>query len=495
MKSVHPATTPSSVNTISAEISSFCAYDFKETDRRVDPHRRLDVHTPCRNKFPSHLRSFVKFMIPGNDICPDCSLRSSSSAASNDRQDVSSASKDLVWANIDYGTIICEDCAFLHIRMNDKTSSILSLDSSYWELQQILSILEGGNAKFCKAMEKKGRDSLARTVSFKSKSIRALSHNNNINTQQGISSNYNKGNDPWEEFQSQYQKPSMESYRLKLLQQVEVVGMKHGVDSSSRKLRCEQKKASRSDGISLATFLVNSQRKHLLKDYLFDSSIDERKLPQEVLSRMHSVQSNSIHDFSELKSGPLPTDDRRKARVAFMNQVSRADESLLKSGPLPTDDRRKARVTFTNQISRANETSIKKKRNQTGKELLRGEESFFGRSMPKWMKVPDTKNTKPRTRVNTPAADVEGNTFFAKDLSLKSFRVNELKWNYGSGKNTSTSRRNRPNNLNKPLVLNKTKSNYSIAFDSVNDHNGVSFPPADRYNRRSGPYGDAKASN
>jgi len=59
--------------------------------------------------------------------------------------------------SVECGSLICEECAGYHIRLNRRTSSILSLDESNWSLPQILSVLEGGNQNFLSALNKVDR--------------------------------------------------------------------------------------------------------------------------------------------------------------------------------------------------------------------------------------------------------------------------------------------------------------------------------------------------
>lgn len=133
-----------SICDMAAALSSYSSVEDSDKKGKDVDFQYKDMQK--KKSFPKQLKLFLN-LIPGNDVCPDCQLN----APFQLKRGLPSNHSSLPWANVEYGTLICEECAGQHIKMNSKTSSILSLDHSKWTLPQIVSILEGGNAKFLHA--------------------------------------------------------------------------------------------------------------------------------------------------------------------------------------------------------------------------------------------------------------------------------------------------------------------------------------------------------
>lgn len=93
-----------------------------------------DSHTGNReyDRFPPKLMLILR-SLGGNKNCIDCGAR-----------------KQLVWASVAFGTVMCEDCAFSHIAtgLDEDCTSIRSLEKHKWGLSDTLALLEGGNDRF-----------------------------------------------------------------------------------------------------------------------------------------------------------------------------------------------------------------------------------------------------------------------------------------------------------------------------------------------------------
>jgi len=94
-------------------------------------------------RLPEHIWIIIK-LLPGNSNCCDCGC-SDGGTANNSRQ-------ELTWASAAHGTVLCEECALLHMRMG-RDDEILSFETSLdWRFSEIISMLEGGNEAFLSAM-------------------------------------------------------------------------------------------------------------------------------------------------------------------------------------------------------------------------------------------------------------------------------------------------------------------------------------------------------
>lgn len=140
-----------SVRDLSQVLSSYGRHDRRQQFLYSNLDESTNLPLPKKKTFPEQLKMFL-LCIPGNDVCPDCEVRIDETKIPDEI-----TSKLQPWANVEYGSLICEKCASYHIRMNKKTSSILSLEHSYWNLPQIISVLEGGNENFIKALKRVDR--------------------------------------------------------------------------------------------------------------------------------------------------------------------------------------------------------------------------------------------------------------------------------------------------------------------------------------------------
>lgn len=67
---------PLSFIQLSSELASFAKNDCKAVKQEGGILRNNVLKQEQKKAFPNNLRSFLQ-IIPGNDICPDCSLRKS----------------------------------------------------------------------------------------------------------------------------------------------------------------------------------------------------------------------------------------------------------------------------------------------------------------------------------------------------------------------------------------------------------------------------------
>jgi hypothetical protein len=100
-------------------------------------------------RFPRHILIIMRFL-PGNCKCCDCGS-----------PDGNVSGKQITWASIALGTIICDDCAFRHM-IEGRENEIKNLETDLdWKCTDVISMLEGGNENFlletC-CIHGKGRD-------------------------------------------------------------------------------------------------------------------------------------------------------------------------------------------------------------------------------------------------------------------------------------------------------------------------------------------------
>ena len=84
--------------------------------------------------FPEHL-FIILYSLLGNKMCVDCHKF-----------------KELTWASTSFGVLMCEECAFEHISsgLAENCTAVRSLIKNTWNLQEVISLLEGGNTQFLK---------------------------------------------------------------------------------------------------------------------------------------------------------------------------------------------------------------------------------------------------------------------------------------------------------------------------------------------------------
>mmetsp|Transcript_8392 Transcript_8392/g.9221 ORF Transcript_8392/g.9221 Transcript_8392/m.9221 type:complete len:592 (-) Transcript_8392:119-1894(-) len=316
-----------SINLISSDLSGYCKYDSFEK-------------IPKKKTFPPKLRMFIQ-LIERNTSCPDCHLREPGRAINvpgEFKKGVPCANSDdlLPWANVEYGTLICEDCACRHIQLNEKTSSILSLDHSHWSLPQILAILEGGNANFLKKLEKNKdhpkRPTIKSWQSFKSsRFITQVTELSNTTV------------DKMDDFESWYSgSVQAESYKTTLTQKVADACRIHGGELYQSRNISIIAERNVNDGTSISTFLVHQSRQGKLniKLSLFSS------LNQRVLS-----VSSKHQDGHKEASEPNTTRTKLSSRLSFsalskrtLNQLNMF-QSTDSSIETPTDVKPKQDVS------------------------------------------------------------------------------------------------------------------------------------------------------
>lgn len=87
-------------------------------------------HVPKHSgeSFPSACRKLL-LSLPGNLQCSDC------------------GSPDPEWASVTYGTLICLQCSGRHRSYGVQTSFVRSIRMDTWNHEQVLAMLEGGNAQ------------------------------------------------------------------------------------------------------------------------------------------------------------------------------------------------------------------------------------------------------------------------------------------------------------------------------------------------------------
>ena len=104
-------------------LSSFSQYEMK-------PCRRTGVKIPTlvRKEFPKELMTTLQ-MTPGNNICADCYVREKlgEDTISEEERDLFFSNRDScqdlsMWANAQFGTLICSKCAEDQINMHKEVS-------------------------------------------------------------------------------------------------------------------------------------------------------------------------------------------------------------------------------------------------------------------------------------------------------------------------------------------------------------------------------------
>lgn len=112
-------------------------------------------------QFPHNLLIILK-SLDGNLSCIDCNEM-----------------KSLGWASVAFGTLMCEDCAYSHIAsgLGDACTSIRSLENHSWKLNDILSLLEGGNGRFASFVGLDADRGGASAATITAPSHRRASHN------------------------------------------------------------------------------------------------------------------------------------------------------------------------------------------------------------------------------------------------------------------------------------------------------------------------------
>lgn len=79
-------------------------------------------------RFPPACRRLLR-SLPGNQQCADCSIPNPD------------------WASVTYGSLYCLVCSGRHRSYGVQTSFVRSVDMDAWTHQQVLAVLEGGNAQ------------------------------------------------------------------------------------------------------------------------------------------------------------------------------------------------------------------------------------------------------------------------------------------------------------------------------------------------------------
>mmetsp|Transcript_19278 Transcript_19278/g.28525 ORF Transcript_19278/g.28525 Transcript_19278/m.28525 type:complete len:354 (+) Transcript_19278:124-1185(+) len=116
-------------------------YTMEENRRTThsDIHFLHQYPNESRRSFPSDCLPIVRLM-KGNSTCVDCNEKD---------RDLHGHALDLMYGSIAYGTLLCQTCAEHHKNSYKTMSwSIKSLESDQWSFDEVLSLLEGGNAKF-----------------------------------------------------------------------------------------------------------------------------------------------------------------------------------------------------------------------------------------------------------------------------------------------------------------------------------------------------------
>ena len=163
----------------------------------------LEIH-----KFPEHLL-LILFSLLGNKMCVDCHSR-----------------KNLTWASVGYGIVMCEECAFDHLSsgLTDKDTAPKSLDKTSWNLREVIALLEGGNAQFlrcigvdCKSFDEQNRrSSTGNKEAIQNKQPRR----NSFLAAKTSASNVEKSNE--KDF-DKYKKKTVKIYMKKLSDRVDAV--------------------------------------------------------------------------------------------------------------------------------------------------------------------------------------------------------------------------------------------------------------------------------
>jgi Putative GTPase activating protein for Arf len=87
------------------------------------------------DKFPVACRKLVR-SLPGNNHCLDC------------------GAPNPAWASVSYGCLLCLRCSGKHRSYGVQTSKVRSLDMDHWTHEQVLAMLEGGNAQIAQFFER-----------------------------------------------------------------------------------------------------------------------------------------------------------------------------------------------------------------------------------------------------------------------------------------------------------------------------------------------------
>mmetsp|Transcript_604 Transcript_604/g.1242 ORF Transcript_604/g.1242 Transcript_604/m.1242 type:complete len:288 (-) Transcript_604:169-1032(-) len=90
--------------------------------------RHINSFVTVYHKFPTASLALLKHL-PGNDRCVDCGV------------------PDPQWAAVSYGAMLCLNCSGHHRSLGVQVSCVRSVTMDEWSLEQVLSMLEGGNAQ------------------------------------------------------------------------------------------------------------------------------------------------------------------------------------------------------------------------------------------------------------------------------------------------------------------------------------------------------------
>jgi len=101
-----------------------------------------------RKSFPSEC-SAILMLLKGNKRCFDCGWSGEHGLGSSDSSSKLSLGSEvytnLPYASVAYGTLLCEKCACRHMTRAKDDSMIKSLEDGDWGLQNVITMLEGGN--------------------------------------------------------------------------------------------------------------------------------------------------------------------------------------------------------------------------------------------------------------------------------------------------------------------------------------------------------------
>jgi len=90
-------------------------------------------------RIPQQILMIIR-LLPGNSRCCDCGFANNGTTKNNE--------EFLSWAHVAHGTILCEECALLHMhRGSDDDIKSFETDLD-WKFTEIISMLEGGNEFF-----------------------------------------------------------------------------------------------------------------------------------------------------------------------------------------------------------------------------------------------------------------------------------------------------------------------------------------------------------
>ncbi len=135
-KSVVQGVSPAaSLQNLATHLSSFSKYEMKPCRRTGE-----EVPTLVKKEFPLELIPMLQ-MISGNNMCPDCYIREKlgDEISDEDRVLFNNTRDDgyhsSVWANVQFGTLICATCAEhqinMHKEVNINTHMLMFLGNSY----------------------------------------------------------------------------------------------------------------------------------------------------------------------------------------------------------------------------------------------------------------------------------------------------------------------------------------------------------------------------